>query len=51
MDKSVIQTQIQFIDEKIDETEKLLADPELSSLAQEEISKLREENVIIKTLF
>ena len=48
MDKSVIQTQIQFIDEKISETEKLLADPELSSLAQEEISKLREEKVALE---
>lgn len=48
MDKSVIQTQIQFIDEKIDETEKLLADPELSSLAQEEISKLKEEKIALE---
>lgn len=48
MDKSVIQTQIQFIDEKIDETEKLLADPELSSLAQEEINKLKEEKAALE---
>jgi peptide chain release factor 1 len=51
MDKSVLQTQIQFIDEKIAETEKLLADPELSSLAQEELNKLNEEkNALEKAL-
>jgi len=48
MDKSVLSSQIQFIDEKIAETEKLLADPELSSLAQEEINKLTEEKTALE---
>ena len=48
MDKSVLQTQIQFLDEKIDETEKLLADPELSSLAKEELNKLKEEKIALE---
>lgn len=51
MDKSVISAQLQFIDSKIEETEKLLADPELSSLAQEELGKLKEEKEAMEKAF
>lgn len=51
MDKSVLQTQIQFINGKIEETEKLLADPELSPLALEELAKLKEEKEALEKAF
>lgn len=43
MDRQILLSQISFLDSKISETEELLVDPELASLAQEELSVLKKE--------
>lgn len=48
MDRSVILSQISFIDSKISETEELLDDPEMSSLAQEEIDSLKKDKAALQ---
>lgn len=43
MDRSVLLSQITFLDSKIKETEELLDDPEIAPMAQEEIDILKKE--------
>ncbi len=48
MDRSVILSQISFIDSKISETEELLSDPEMSVLAQEELDSLKKDKAALQ---
>jgi peptide chain release factor 1 len=43
MDRSILLSQISYLDTQISETELLLNDPEMSSLAQEELDNLKKE--------
>lgn len=48
MDRSVILSQISFLDSKISETEELLNDPEMALLAQKELDGLKKEKATLQ---
>jgi peptide chain release factor 1 len=48
MDRSLLLSQISFIDSKISETEELLNDPEFTTLAQEELEQLKTEKATLQ---
>ncbi len=47
MDRSIILSQISYLDTRISETEQLLDDPEMVSLAKEEIDSLKQEKATL----
>ncbi len=49
MDRNIILAQLSFLESKIAETEELLSDIELASLAQEELEQLKQEKAALQT--